>query len=175
MWRAVKWRENPNSSNSRGLTPIKYDELRRKVVEALKAAGFDWLQDVELASQLQIQNWRIYQIVGADPDGKEAFPVLKSSRSGQFAKAIRAFTRQRRHKRGDGCDNSHLLRDENSAHQLEMLVALLDLIGITLVWGCRLPGYRGSPVASPRAISSFSPPLFRRPEPAADSYLFTCC
>ena len=46
------------------------------MVEALKAAGFDWLQDVELASQLQIPNWRIYQIVGADPDGKEAFPVL---------------------------------------------------------------------------------------------------
>jgi hypothetical protein len=58
------------------LTPIKDGDLRRKIIKALKEAGFDWLRDVELARQLQVPNWRIYRVVGVAPNGEEAFKVL---------------------------------------------------------------------------------------------------
>lgn len=59
-----------------GWIAIKEDELRQKVIEALKSAGFDWLQDVELARHLRVPNWSIRRVIGTAQNGQEAFRVL---------------------------------------------------------------------------------------------------
>lgn len=60
-----------------GLTPIKYDDLRQKVLSALRDAGFDWLQNVELASHpLQRPNWSVRKFAGLPPDGSTGFELL---------------------------------------------------------------------------------------------------
>ena len=68
----------PDAGGDDGRTPITGAALSKEVTEALKAAGFTWVQGVALKRKPRKPNWDVARLMGRPPAGTQA--VLEAMR-----------------------------------------------------------------------------------------------